>query len=224
MASNVFQASWYCYTQRQNNVCIRAWVSCASVCAQSGYQRTYTRPNGRVLRTKTKSATHLLSIEGGKRDLFDRYVAASTPTHPLFKCVSALLWTPPGKQAHAHSLREEPQARTEEQKRREGPKSRQHPSERYQSSHHTLEHGSNTHAGAQHFTHANRAQRNAHLADDRAKTRDARLRCRDLMKLVQAFGPRRIRQREKVPWAFSRLKYTPAQVAVMRCHDVCGRS
>ena len=113
MASNVFQASWYCHTQRQNNVCIRAWVCCASVCAQSGYQRTYTRPNGRVLRTKTKSAAHLLSIEGGKRDLFDRYVAASTPTHPLFKCVSALLWTPPGKQAHAHSLREEPQARTQ---------------------------------------------------------------------------------------------------------------
>ena len=165
----------------------------------------YARP---VHRPRTKSAAHLLSIEGGERDLFDRYVTASTPTHPLFKCVSALFVDPTGQT----------------QKRREGPKSRQHPSERYQSSHHTLEHGSNTHAGAQHFTHANRAQRNAHLADDRAKTRDARLRCRDLMKLVQAFGPRRIRQREKVPWAFSRLKYTPAQVAVMRCHDVCGRS
>ena len=182
----------------------------------------YARP---VHRPKTKSAAHLLSIEGGERDLFDRYVAASTPTHPLFKCVSALFVDPTGQTgACAFIARGAPSKDTEQQKRREGPKSRQHPSERYQSSHHTLEHGSNTHAGAQHFTHANRAQRNAHLADDRAKTRDARLRCRDLMKLVQAFGPRRIRQREKVPWAVSRLKDTPARVAVMRCHDVCGRS
>ena len=54
----------------------------------------YARP---VHRPRTKSAAHLLSIEGGKRDLFERYVAASTPTHPLFKCVSALFVDPTGQ-------------------------------------------------------------------------------------------------------------------------------
>lgn len=53
----------------------------------------------------------------------------------------------------AHQLT--PCKEMEEQKRRKGPKSRQHPNEQYQSSHNTLEHGSNTHSSAQHFTHAN---------------------------------------------------------------------
>ena len=166
----------------------------------------YALPSGQMAefytcplhRPETKSAAHLLKIEGGERDLFDRYVAASTPTHTLQRNGGT-----------------ETQKRTQKQAASQRAVSvfPQHAGAWLKHTFkrpalHTREHG---------------AQRNAHLADDRAKSRNARLRCRDLMKLVQAFGPRGIRQREKIPWAFSRLKDTPAQVGVRRCDDVCGR-